>query len=113
MMLLVLSMHGWCRRYLAIDQGPIPVMIENYRTGLIWDLFMSAEEVTTRFNQSSALLMNRINHHTITRISYHGPILLLRILSLYEDRSRSRTKVKPCSTECCYLKITTSRNPIH
>ena len=32
-------------RYLAIDQGPIPVMIENYRTNLIWDLFMSAPEV--------------------------------------------------------------------
>ena len=32
-------------RYLAIDQLPIPVMIENYRTGLIWDLFMSAPEV--------------------------------------------------------------------
>ena len=32
-------------RYLAIDQGPIPVMIENYRTGLIWKLFMSAGEV--------------------------------------------------------------------
>lgn len=32
-------------RYLAIDQGPIPVMIENYRTGLLWDLFMSAPEV--------------------------------------------------------------------
>jgi len=32
-------------RYLAIDQGPIPVMIENHRTRLIWDLFMSAPEV--------------------------------------------------------------------
>ena len=32
-------------RYLAIDQGPIPVMIENYRSGLIWKLFMSAPEV--------------------------------------------------------------------
>jgi hypothetical protein len=31
--------------YLAIDQGPIVVMIENYRTGLLWDLFMSAPEV--------------------------------------------------------------------
>jgi hypothetical protein len=38
--------HNWYTpRYLAIDQGPIPVMIENYRTGLIWDLFMSAPEV--------------------------------------------------------------------
>lgn len=32
-------------RYLAIDQGPIPVMIENYRSSLIWDLFMSAPEI--------------------------------------------------------------------
>ena len=32
-------------RYLAIDQGPMIVMIENHRTGLIWDLFMSAPEV--------------------------------------------------------------------
>lgn len=32
---------------LAIDQGPIVVMIENYRTGLIWNLFMSAPEVQT------------------------------------------------------------------
>lgn len=32
-------------RYLAIDQGPIPVMVENYRTGLLWDLFMRNEDV--------------------------------------------------------------------
>jgi hypothetical protein len=31
--------------YLAIDQGPIIIMIENYRTGLLNDLFMSAPEV--------------------------------------------------------------------
>jgi hypothetical protein len=34
-------------RYLAIDQLPIPVMIENYRSGLIWNLFMSAPEIQT------------------------------------------------------------------
>lgn len=33
--------------YLAIDQGPIVVMIENYRSGLLWNLFMSCPEVTT------------------------------------------------------------------
>ena len=27
--------------HLAIDQGPIIIMIENYRTGLLWKLFMS------------------------------------------------------------------------
>lgn len=35
------------QKYLAIDQGPIVVMIENHRTGLLWDLFMSAPEVKT------------------------------------------------------------------
>jgi hypothetical protein len=33
------------QRYLGIDQGPIVVMIENGRSGLLWDLFMSAPEV--------------------------------------------------------------------
>ena len=33
------------QRYLAIDQGPVPVMIENYRTGLIWNLFMRNGDV--------------------------------------------------------------------
>jgi len=32
-------------QYLAIDQAPIIVMIENYRTGLVWDLFMSCPEI--------------------------------------------------------------------
>ncbi len=35
------------QRYLAIDQGPIVVMIENYRTQLIWNLFMQAPEIQT------------------------------------------------------------------
>lgn len=35
----------WANSYIAIDQGPIIVMIENHRTGLLWDLFMSAPEV--------------------------------------------------------------------
>ncbi len=30
---------------IAIDQGPIIVMIENYRTQLLWNLFMSAPEI--------------------------------------------------------------------
>lgn len=37
--------------YLAIDQGPIIVMIENHRTGLLWDLFMSAPEVQNGLNK--------------------------------------------------------------
>ena len=37
--------NWYASSYLAIDQGPIICMIENHRTGLLWDLFMSAPEV--------------------------------------------------------------------
>ena len=38
--------YSWVtKRYLAIDQGTIAPMIENHRTGLIWNLFMQAPEV--------------------------------------------------------------------
>ncbi|MCE1156680.1 MAG: beta-glucosidase, partial [Bacteroidales bacterium] len=33
------------RSYLAIDQGPVAVMMENYRSGLIWKLFMQQPEI--------------------------------------------------------------------
>lgn len=31
--------------YLAIDQGPIVCMIENYRSGMLWDLFMENTDI--------------------------------------------------------------------
>jgi len=38
--------YNWYpKRYLAIDQGPVVVMIENFRTGLLWKLFMSCPEI--------------------------------------------------------------------
>jgi hypothetical protein len=38
--------RGWYPpRYLAIDQGPEVVMIENYRSGTLWKLFMSCPEI--------------------------------------------------------------------
>ena len=37
------SENAYERKHLAIDQGPIVVMIENYRTGLIWNLFMKSD----------------------------------------------------------------------
>lgn len=39
------SRNWYDYQYLAIDQGPIVVMIENYRSGLLWKLFMSCPEV--------------------------------------------------------------------
>ena len=43
------SLHDtwFANSFLAIDQGPIIVMIENYRSGLLWNLFTSCPEVKT------------------------------------------------------------------
>jgi hypothetical protein len=40
-----LNQVWFANSYLAIDQGPILVMIENHRTGKLWNLFMTAPEV--------------------------------------------------------------------
>jgi hypothetical protein len=38
--------HGWYSdTFLAISQGPTTTMIENYRSGLLWKLFMSIPEI--------------------------------------------------------------------
>lgn len=39
------TQNWYAKSHLAIDQGPIVVMMENYRTGLLWKLFMSCPEV--------------------------------------------------------------------
>ncbi len=39
------TQNWYAKSHLAIDQGPIIVMIENYRSGLLWNLFMSCPEV--------------------------------------------------------------------
>lgn len=45
--------------YLAIDQGPIVVMIENHRSGLLWSLVMSCPEIRAG----------------LKRLSFHSPHL--------------------------------------
>jgi len=40
----------YARSYLAIDQGPIICMIENYRSGLLWELFMENQNVQSGLN---------------------------------------------------------------
>ncbi len=40
-----LDQNWFATSYLAIDQGPIVAMIENQRTGLLWQLFMQNPEI--------------------------------------------------------------------
>ena len=42
-----LGQRWFAPSYLAIDQGPIVVMIENYRSGAVWDAFMKDPDVTS------------------------------------------------------------------
>jgi hypothetical protein len=46
---------------LAIDQGPEIIMIENYRSGLLWNLFMSCPEIKTGLKRLgfSSLFLNQ------------------------------------------------------
>ncbi|MGO4570836.1 glucoamylase family protein [Microvirga sp. 2TAF3] len=39
------SKDWYSRDYIGVDQGPTLVMIENYRSGLLWKLFMSCPEI--------------------------------------------------------------------
>lgn len=43
---------NWVKKaYLGIDQGPIVVMIENHRTGLLWNRVMKDEQVKSGLNK--------------------------------------------------------------
>ncbi|MEA9411472.1 alpha-L-fucosidase [Flavobacterium sp. PL02] len=55
---------------LAIDQGPIICMIENYRSGMLWDYFMSAPEI------QSALIKLQFKPDYYPRPIIREPLLL-------------------------------------
>jgi hypothetical protein len=47
--------NNWCSEiYMGLNQAPMTVMIENYRTGLIWKLFMSNPEIKNGLKKLAA-----------------------------------------------------------
>lgn len=44
------KLNWYASSYLAIDQGPIIVMVENYRSGLLWNYFMQNPEIQPMLN---------------------------------------------------------------
>jgi hypothetical protein len=48
--------------YMGLNQAPIVVMIENYRTGLVWKNFMSNPEITTMLKNLDAATTNQSQH---------------------------------------------------
>lgn len=41
--------------YMGLNQAPIVVMVENYRTGLLWKTFMSNPEINDMLRKLDAL----------------------------------------------------------
>jgi len=41
--------------YMGLNQAPVTIMIENYRTGLIWDLFMKNKEISETLKKLNTL----------------------------------------------------------
>ena len=51
-------------QYIGIDQGDIILMIENYRTGMIWDLFMSNEHIQEALNKIG--FIDKVSDYAVT-----------------------------------------------
>jgi hypothetical protein len=45
-----LGQDWFAQSFISIDQGPMIIMIENYRTGLCWEMFMSNPEIPSMLN---------------------------------------------------------------
>jgi hypothetical protein len=47
--------ENWCSEiYMGLNQAPVVVMIENHRSGLIWNLFMSSPEIKAGLDKISS-----------------------------------------------------------
>jgi exo beta-1,2-glucooligosaccharide sophorohydrolase (non-reducing end) len=45
--------------FMGLNQAPVTVMIENYRTGLLWNLFMSSPDVREGLNKLDGIKKNK------------------------------------------------------
>ncbi len=46
--------------YMGLNQAPIAVMIENYRTGLIWRMFMANPEIASMLERAGLRGVDRM-----------------------------------------------------
>lgn len=89
--------------YLAIDQGPIICMIENYRSGLLWNYFMQNEEITVALDKigfvkdsttvSSSPMDDRTEFTIMpnpvrNEVSIHAPDFLFDQISIFTSQGQ-------------------------
>ncbi len=53
-----LSLNWYDKDYLGLDEGPILIMIENYRTGLIWKYAMKDPIIQKGLSRLGIMKMN-------------------------------------------------------
>ena len=90
----------WADTFLAIDQGPILVMMENYRTGLLWKLFMAAPEVRRGLARLGFEGIGRVSdlERWIARQWDHAAAMMLRSISpvsIVKERPRFGQVIRP------------------
>jgi hypothetical protein len=60
--------NWFANSYLAIDQGPIIVMIENYRSQLLWNAFMANSEIDSMMNKVGFVFDSTVNVRDVKEI---------------------------------------------
>lgn len=56
-----LAQNWWGPDVIGIDQGPIIVMIENYRTGRVWELFMQNADIQRGLERAGFTIVTSVN----------------------------------------------------
>ena len=56
----------WSPIYMGLNQAPITVMVENYRSGLVWKLFHANPEIQSMLKKLDATTAELRAHQTQT-----------------------------------------------
>jgi hypothetical protein len=62
-----LTVNWWDTDYIGIDQGPIIIMIENWRTGSVWSRFMQDEDIQRGLAAAGFIAVTGIDDPVVAR----------------------------------------------
>jgi len=91
-----MGQNWFAQSFIAIDQGPMVVMIENYRTQLLWDLFMSNPEIPAMLDSLDFILDFEYKKNPIVegyglKQNYPNPFNSETVIEFILEKSQSVT----------------------